>query len=122
MRAISILLLGLLSDVLSTAAADEQVPAAFKNPRNWEFLIARTESRLQEAWKKRFEPKREGAQKQDASFGALELLADEGRAMYVFEQELRPGRGRGQPHQQAKQRYLDGPHGSDSPLVMRGVL
>jgi len=67
----------LLSEVLSTAAADEQVPAAFKNPRNWEFLISRTESRLQEAWKKRFEPKREGAPKQDAGFGNLELLADE---------------------------------------------
>jgi hypothetical protein len=66
----------LLSEVLSTATADEEVPAAFKNPRNWEFLIARTESRLQEAWKKRFEPKREGAP-QKTQFGALELLADE---------------------------------------------
>jgi hypothetical protein len=66
----------LLSEVLSTATADEEVPAAFKNPRNWEFLIARTEARLQEAWKKRFEPKREGAPQKNA-FGSLELLADE---------------------------------------------
>jgi len=65
----------LLSEVLSTAASDEQVPAAFKNPRNWEFLITRTESRLSEAWKKRFEPKRDGPKKTE--FGALELLADE---------------------------------------------
>jgi hypothetical protein len=65
----------LLSEVLSTAASDEQVPAAFKNPRNWEFLISRTESRLSEAWKKRFEPKRDGPKKPE--FGALELLADE---------------------------------------------
>jgi hypothetical protein len=65
----------LLSEVLSTAASDEQVPAAFKNPRNWEFLITRTEARLSEAWKKRFEPKRDGPQKSE--FGALELLADE---------------------------------------------
>ena len=66
----------LLSEVLSTAASDEQVPAAFKNPRNWEFLITRTESRLQEAWKKRFEVKRDGASKAN-QFGSLELLADE---------------------------------------------
>jgi hypothetical protein len=65
----------LLSEVLSTAASDEQVPEAFKNPRNWEFLITRTESRLSEAWKKRFEMKKEGAKK--SNFGALELLADE---------------------------------------------
>jgi hypothetical protein len=65
----------LLSEVLSTAASDEQVPAAFKNPRNWEFLITRTESRLAEAWKKRFDPKRDGAK--TSEFGALELLADE---------------------------------------------
>jgi hypothetical protein len=65
----------LLSEVLSTAASDEQVPAAFKNPRNWEFLISRTESRLSEAWKKRFEPKRDGPKQPE--FGALELLADE---------------------------------------------
>ena len=66
----------LLSEVLSTAASDEQVPEAFKNPRNWEFLITRTESRLSEAWKKRFETKREGASK-GTGFGSLELLADE---------------------------------------------
>jgi hypothetical protein len=65
----------LLSEVLSTAAADEQVPEAFKNPRNWEFLITRTEARLSEAWKKRFEPKRQGPPA--PQFGALELLADE---------------------------------------------
>ena len=65
----------LLSEVLSTAASDEQVPAAFKNPRNWEFLITRTEARLADAWKKRFDGKRDGPQKPD--FGALELLADE---------------------------------------------
>jgi hypothetical protein len=66
----------LLSEVLSTAAADKDVPAAFKNARNWEFLITRTESRLNEAWKKRFEERREGKQ-QKATGAELSLLADD---------------------------------------------
>jgi hypothetical protein len=65
----------LLSEVLSTAAADEQVPAAFKNMRNWEFLITRTEARLTDTWKQRFETRREG--KPAKAGQALELLSDE---------------------------------------------
>jgi hypothetical protein len=65
----------LLSEVLSTAAADEQVPDAFKNMRNWEFLITRTEARLADSWKKRFEMRKEG--KPDKVEQALELVSDE---------------------------------------------
>jgi len=65
----------LLSEVLSTAAADEHVPDAFKNMRNWEFLINRTEARLSDAWKKRFEPRKEG--KPVKVERTLELLSDE---------------------------------------------
>jgi hypothetical protein len=66
----------LLSEVLSTAASDKDVPAAFKNSRNWEFLIARTEARLNEAWKKRFEMRSEGKAKKE-QHAALTLLDDE---------------------------------------------
>ena len=45
----------LLSEVLSTAVADEQVPEAFKDSSNWEKLIAQTEHRLAEGWRLRFE-------------------------------------------------------------------
>jgi len=65
----------LLSEVLSTAAKDEQVPDAFKNMRNWEFLITRTEARLSDAWKKRFEMRKEG--KPQKVERTLELLSDE---------------------------------------------
>jgi hypothetical protein len=65
----------LLSEVLSTAAADEQVPEAFKNMRNWEFLISRTEARLSDAWEKRFEMRKEG--KPAKVERTLELLSDE---------------------------------------------
>ena len=65
----------LLSEVLATAAKEEQVPDAFKNMRNWEFLISRTEARLSDAWKKRFELRKEG--KPAKVEQALELLSDE---------------------------------------------
>ena len=38
----------LLSEVLTTAVADEEVPEAFKDSSNWEKLISQTEHRLAE--------------------------------------------------------------------------
>lgn len=45
----------LLSEVLASAVADEEVPEAFKEKSNWDKLIAQTEQRLAEGWKQRFE-------------------------------------------------------------------
>lgn len=45
---------GLLSEVLSTAVASDDVPEAFKSVRNWDRLIAQTETRFSEAWRQRF--------------------------------------------------------------------
>jgi hypothetical protein len=64
---------GLLSEVLATAVASKDVPDAFRSVRNWERLIALTESRFADAWKQRFAT---GPQK-PKQLGALELLADE---------------------------------------------
>lgn len=44
----------LLSEVLSTAVASADVPEAFKSVRNWDRLIAQTETRFAEAWRQRF--------------------------------------------------------------------
>ncbi|MEO7252164.1 MAG: DUF1631 family protein [Arenimonas sp.] len=44
----------LLSEVLSTAVASTDVPEAFKSVRNWDRLIAQTETRFTEAWRQRF--------------------------------------------------------------------
>ncbi len=63
---------GLLSEVLSTAVAAEEAPAAFKGMRNWDRLIALTETRFADAWRRRFST---GPQKQEHR--ALELLADD---------------------------------------------
>ncbi|CAN5126184.1 hypothetical protein BH11PSE14_BH11PSE14_01060 [soil metagenome] len=46
---------GLLSEVLASAVADEEVPEAFKSIGNWEKLITQTEQRLAEGWRERFE-------------------------------------------------------------------
>ena len=62
----------LLSEVLSTAVADEQVPEAFKDSSNWEKLIAQTEHRLAEGWRLRFE----GAPDRRQSPRTLELLPE----------------------------------------------
>lgn len=45
----------LLSEVLASAVADEEVPDAFKEKSNWDKLIAQTEQRLAEGWKQRFD-------------------------------------------------------------------
>ncbi len=46
---------GLLSEVLASAVADQEVPAAFKSIGNWEKLITQTEQRLADGWRERFE-------------------------------------------------------------------
>ena len=45
----------LLSEVLASAVADEEVPDAFKEKSNWDKLISQTEQRLAEGWKQRFD-------------------------------------------------------------------
>ncbi len=62
----------LLSEVLSTAVADEEVPEAFKDTANWEKLIAQTEHRLAEGWRLRFE----GVPDRRQSPRTLELLPE----------------------------------------------
>jgi hypothetical protein len=79
---------GLLSEVLSTAAADEHVPEAFKNAKNWEFLIQRTESRLSDAWRKRFAPPEEPGRKKKPQDRTLELLADEEHEQQVLSERF----------------------------------
>lgn len=64
----------LLSEVLASAVADEQVPEAFKSKTNWDKLIAQTEQRLAEGWKQRFEG---GLERRSQPRALLDLLPDE---------------------------------------------
>lgn len=64
----------LLSEVLASAVADDEVPEAFKSTANWEKLIAQTENRLAEAWRHRFEA---GADRRKAVVLPLDLLPDD---------------------------------------------
>ncbi|MCX7042551.1 MAG: hypothetical protein NT117_07665, partial [Gammaproteobacteria bacterium] len=63
----------LLSEVLTTAVADEEVPEAFKDTSNWEKLIAQTENRLAEGWRLRFE----GVPERRSTPRKLDLLPEE---------------------------------------------
>lgn len=63
----------LLSEVLTTAVADEAVPEAFKDTSNWEKLISQTEHRLSEGWRLRFE----GVPERRATPRTLDLLPEE---------------------------------------------
>ncbi|MBC7656745.1 MAG: DUF1631 family protein, partial [Frankiaceae bacterium] len=63
----------LLSEVLTTAVADEEVPEAFKDSSNWEKLISQTEHRLAEGWRLRFE----GVPERRQSPRTLDLLPEE---------------------------------------------
>ena len=63
----------LLSEVLTTAVADEEVPQAFKDSSNWEKLISQTEHRLAEGWRLRFE----GVPERRQTPRTLDLLPEE---------------------------------------------
>jgi hypothetical protein len=66
----------LLSEVLASAVADEQVPEAFKSVGNWERLIAQTEQRLEQGWKQRFDA--DPQRRRKASDGSqLDLVPEE---------------------------------------------
>ena len=67
---------GLLSEVLASAVAGEDVPEAFKSVNNWEKLISQTEQRLEEGWRERFDASAR-ARRRDASGLALDLLPDD---------------------------------------------
>ncbi|MBP8081158.1 MAG: DUF1631 family protein, partial [Arenimonas sp.] len=74
----------LLSEVLASAVADDEVPEAFKSTANWEKLIAQTENRLAEAWRHRFEA---GADRRKAEL-PLDLLPDDETGLQVLSERF----------------------------------
>ena len=81
----------MLSEVLASAVADEEVPDAFKSKSNWDKLIAQTEQRLAEGWKQRFEAGMERRQKPRQLLDLLppeeeqaQLLAEHGALVGVL--------------------------------------
>lgn len=74
----------LLSEVLSTAVSSSEVPDAFKSVRNWERLIAQTETRFAEAWRQRFAT---GMEKRE-EHRALSLLADDEQDQQVLSERF----------------------------------
>ena len=75
----------LLSEVLASAVADDEVPEAFKSLANWEKLIAQTENRLAEAWRHRFEA---GADRRKAAALPLDLLPDDEHGQQVLSERF----------------------------------
>ena len=75
----------LLSEVLASAVADDEVPEAFKSTANWEKLIAQTENRLAEAWRHRFEA---GADRRKAVVLPLDLLPDDEHGQQVLSERF----------------------------------
>ena len=74
----------LLSEVLSTAVADEEVPEAFKDSANWEKLISQTEHRLSEGWRLRFE----GVPERRAMPRTLDLLPEEEQLQQILSERF----------------------------------
>ena len=74
----------LLSEVLSTAVADEAVPEAFKDSSNWEKLIAQTEHRLAEGWRLRFE----GVPERRATPRTLDLLPEDEQVQQMLSERF----------------------------------
>lgn len=74
----------LLSEVLASAVANDDVPEAFKSVLNWEKLIAQTETRLAEAWRHRFEP---GEDRRKAS-DALDMLPDDEQGQQILSERF----------------------------------
>lgn len=74
----------LLSEVLSTAVADEAVPEAFKDTSNWEKLIAQTEHRLAEGWRLRFE----GVPDRRATPRTLDLLPEDEQVQQMLSERF----------------------------------
>jgi hypothetical protein len=67
----------LLSEVLASAVAGEDVPEAFKSVGNWERLIAQTEQRLADGWKERFDADPARRRKASEAEQLLDLVPEE---------------------------------------------
>ncbi len=77
----------LLSEVLASAVADEEVPEAFKSVGNWEKLIAQTEQRLAEGWRDRFEADPRNKKKPQGG-KTLDLLPEDEQLQQVLSERF----------------------------------
>ena len=77
----------LLSEVLASAVADEQVPDAFKSVGNWERLIAQTEQRLADGWRERFEADPHSRKKPEGG-KELDLVPEEEQLQQVLSERF----------------------------------